>query len=123
MTDIARYSPSKIRARAEEKLGWAPGSSRNISFGTLREMLKVRFPKLAHEIRCMLDAGDHLLEEEPAPLAEERTRRFEERDRETAADEAKRLRVALADPAIPAVDRKVFERALAKAERRSKRPS
>jgi hypothetical protein len=119
---IARFSPSKIRARAEEKLGWSPGSSKDISFGMLRDLLKDRFPKLAHEIACMVDAGDHVLEEEPEGVAEERARRFDTWERKDAAEEARRLRIALADPLIPIADREVFERSLAKAERRAKRP-
>lgn len=71
----ARYDPEKVRARAEEALGWAPGSSRELSFKMLREALKAKPEKwkAAKDIDDMLRTGDHLIGEpaRPDPIATE----------------------------------------------------
>jgi hypothetical protein len=60
--DRARYDPEKVRRRAEEALGWELGSSRDMSFRMLAEMLKSKPEKwkALNDIEDMLRTGDHL---------------------------------------------------------------
>ena len=60
----ARYDADKVRQRAEEALGWEPGSSKDMSFNLLLEALKAKPEKwkARRDIEDMLRTGDHLLE-------------------------------------------------------------
>lgn len=70
--DRPRYDPEKVRARAEEALGWEPGASRDLSFAMLREALKAKPEKwkAAKDIDDMLRTGDHLSAPARAPFRE-----------------------------------------------------
>lgn len=74
--EAARYDPEKLRARCEEKLGAEPGSTKGLTFVVLRELVKERFPKLAHEITAMLRTGDHLVGERAPSSGKSDSERF-----------------------------------------------
>lgn len=60
----AKYSARKLRERVAEKLGWSVKDTEKFSFQMLREMVKDKSPKLAHEISVAIRSGDLWFEEE-----------------------------------------------------------
>lgn len=58
LSGVARYSGKKLRERIADTLGWSVKETEKFSFQMLREMVKDKSPKLAHEILVAIRSGD-----------------------------------------------------------------
>lgn len=56
------YNTDSLYERAAEKLGWSVRDARSFSLPMLREIVKEKSPKLAHEIDMAIAAGSHIYE-------------------------------------------------------------
>ena len=57
MDEIARIDPDKVRDRVAKVLGWTPEEARQFSLQMLREMMRGKSWKLAHELTLLIEQG------------------------------------------------------------------